>query len=127
MRRELGGFSLRIPATDTRLTACSSVVEGVTHTTHKPSPTRYSPRYSLLTPHLHFTLSYCYCTSQVNNPPIPNWAKAARFVFALTCTSAASERVFSLVKAMFGKANDRILADGVQGSVMLRYNKRMVG
>ena len=47
-------------------------------------------------------------------------------VFALTCTSAASERVFSLVKAMFGKANDRILADGVQGSVMLRYDKRMV-
>ena len=42
-------------------------------------------------------------------------------------TSAASERVFSLVKATFGKANDRMLADGVQGSVMLRYNKRMVG
>ena len=41
--------------------------------------------------------------------------------------SAASERVFTLVKSMFGKANDRMLVDGVQGSVLLRYNKRQVG
>ena len=68
------------------------------------------------------------------NPSIPNWAKAARIVFAMTCTHharppvrRASERVFTLVKSMFGKANDRMLADGVQGSVLLRYIKRQVG
>ena len=52
--------------------------------------------------------------------------KAAHIVFALTVTSAASERVFSLVKSMYGKGRDSSLADELQGSVMLRYNKRSV-
>lgn len=64
---------------------------------------------------------------KVNNPTIPAWAKAARIVFALSCTSAAAERVFSHVKAMYGTGHDSILADELQGSVMLRYNKRAVG
>jgi hypothetical protein len=39
---------------------------------------------------------------KANNPTISSWAKATRIVFALTITSAASERVFSLVKSMYG-------------------------
>ena len=39
----------------------------------------------------------------------------------------ASERVFSLVKDMFGTDQVSSLADFIQGSLMLRYNKRMVG
>ena len=58
---------------------------------------------------------------KANNPTISSWAKAARIVFALTITSAASERVFSLVKSMYGKGHDSALADELQGSVMLRY------
>ena len=64
---------------------------------------------------------------KVNNPTIPAWTKAARIVFGLSCTSAAAERVFSHVKAMYGTGHDSILADELQGSVMLRYNKRAVG
>ena len=62
-----------------------------------------------------------------NHPTIPTWAKAARIVFAMTPSSAASERVFSLVESMFGKDQLSNLADQLQGSVMLRYNKRQIG
>ena len=42
-------------------------------------------------------------------------------------TSAASERVFSLLEAMFGKGHDASLADLIQAALMLRYNGRQVG
>ena len=45
-------------------------------------------------------------------------------VFAMTSSSAASERVFSLVDSMFGQGSLSSLADQLQGSVMLKYNKR---
>ena len=63
----------------------------------------------------------------LNHPTIPTWAKAARMIFAMTSSSAASERVFSLVESMFGKDQLSSLADQLQGSVMLKYNKRRVG
>ena len=64
---------------------------------------------------------------KVNHPTIPTWAKAARIIFAMTPSSAASECVFSLVDSMFGKSRKLSLADQVQGSLMLKYNKRQVG
>ena len=42
-------------------------------------------------------------------------------------TSAASERVFSLLEDMFGKGMEQSLADLIQAALMLRYNKRRVG
>ena len=48
-------------------------------------------------------------------------------IFAIPPTSAASERVFSLLEAMFGKDQESCLADLIQGALMLRYNKRKVG
>ena len=39
----------------------------------------------------------------------------------------ASERVFSLVKCMFGKDQLSSLGDQLQGSVIFRYNRRNVG
>ena len=59
------------------------------------------------------------------NLPVP--ICAARIIFALAPSSAASERVFSLVNSMFGKEQLKSLADFIQGSLMLRYNKRVVG
>ena len=58
---------------------------------------------------------------------MPAWRKAARIVLAIPPTSAASERVFSLLEEMFGKGMDASLADLIQASLMLRYNKRRVG
>ena len=62
-----------------------------------------------------------------NNPAFPTWAKAARVVFAMAPSSAASERVFSLVNQMFNPQQITALADFIQGSLMLRYNQRQVG
>ena len=58
---------------------------------------------------------------------IPAWRKGARIVFAIPPTSAASERVFSLLEEMFGKDQDAALSDLIQGALMLRYNQRNVG
>ena len=60
-----------------------------------------------------------------NNMPV--WRKAARIVLAIPPTSEASERVFSLLEAMFGKDQDASLSDLIQGSLMLRYNERRIG
>ena len=58
---------------------------------------------------------------------MPAWRKAAKIIFAIPPTSAASERVFSLLEAMFGKDQDPALSDLIQGALMLRYNDRTVG
>lgn len=50
--------------------------------------------------------------------------KAARIVFAMTPNSAACERVFALLKNMYGDEKDNVLADHIQASLMLRYNGR---
>ncbi len=55
------------------------------------------------------------------------WSKAARIVFSMSPNSASCERVFSLLKVMFGENRDSSLADMLQASLMLRYNKRRVG
>ena len=57
----------------------------------------------------------------------PAWAEAARIVFSFTPNSAGAERVFSLLKAFFGDTRTLALADMIQATLMLRYNKRKVG
>ena len=58
--------------------------------------------------------------------PSSLWAQAVRIVFSLQCSSAASERVFSLVQDMFGTDQLRAtLADQLQGAAMLKYNNRI--
>ena len=54
------------------------------------------------------------------------WREAAEIVFSMTPNSASAERVFSLLKCMFGDLQENCLADLVQSSVMLRYNKRVL-
>ena len=49
------------------------------------------------------------------------WRDAARTVFSMPPTSAASERVFALLKNMFGSDQLRALADYIQIALMLRY------
>ena len=55
------------------------------------------------------------------------WRKAARIMFSIPPTSAASERVFALLKEMFGSDQLSALSDMIQSALMLRYNKRAVG
>ena len=57
----------------------------------------------------------------------PRRALAARVVFAISPNSASCERVFSLLKNLFGEQQMAALADYVQASLMLNYNGRNVG
>ena len=57
----------------------------------------------------------------------PSWALAARIIFAFSPNSAACERVFSLLEAMFTKEQHSSLADQIQAALMLKYNKRVLG
>ena len=45
----------------------------------------------------------------------------------LNAGAACDERVFSLLKLMFGDAQMDSLADYIQAALMLRYNNRKVG
>ena len=50
-----------------------------------------------------------------------------QIVGSFTPNSAAAERVFSLLKLMFGDTQMTALADMIQAALMLKYNKRTVG
>ena len=58
---------------------------------------------------------------------VPAWALAARIIFAISPNSASCERVFALLKNLFGEEQSLSLADYVQASLMLNYNDRSVG
>jgi hypothetical protein len=64
---------------------------------------------------------------RVNGRAFPAWAHAARVAFALSPNSAACERVFALVKTMYGDQQLLALADHLAAALMLRSNDRRVG
>ena len=61
---------------------------------------------------------------KLNAPELPKLSAAARKVFLIQPSSAASERVFSLLKNCFGAQQDNVLKDYVEASLMLQFNKR---
>ena len=64
---------------------------------------------------------------RTNGSSFPAWALAARIVFASSPNSASCERVFALLRNLFGEQQMRSLADYVQAALMLNYNQRNVG
>ena len=48
----------------------------------------------------------------------------AKKIILIPVSSAAAERVFSMLKAAFSEQQDAALADYLQASLMLRYNRR---
>ena len=64
---------------------------------------------------------------RTNGGGFKQWALAARIVFAISPNSASCERVFSLLKLMFGDQQMSTMADAIRAALMLRYNDRMVG
>ena len=59
-----------------------------------------------------------------NTTALPCWSLAACKVLLIQPSSAAAERVFSLLKSSFGEQQDKSLKDYVESSLMLQYNKR---
>ena len=64
---------------------------------------------------------------RANGNSFPAWAVAARMVFAISPNSASCERVFALLKNLFGDAQMSTLADYIQAALTLNYNGRVVG
>jgi hypothetical protein len=64
---------------------------------------------------------------RINAKVIPAWALAARIVFAISPNSASCERVFALLKHMFGDQQASTLSDYIQVALMLAYNMRKIG
>lgn len=58
---------------------------------------------------------------------ISAWKDAARIVFAISPNSASCERVFSLLKTMFGDQQMSSLADYIHAALTLHYNGRKIG
>ena len=48
-------------------------------------------------------------------------------MFASSPNSASCERVFALLRNLFGELQMKLLADYVQAALMLNYNQRNVG
>ena len=59
-----------------------------------------------------------------NESALPCWATAARKVLLVQPSSAASERVFSLLKASFNPQQQSLLQDYIETSLILQYNVR---
>ena len=55
---------------------------------------------------------------------IPMWARSFRKIALIHPSSAAAERVFSLLQSSFGKQQEQALEDYIQLSVMMQYNYR---
>lgn len=55
---------------------------------------------------------------------LPHWSAAMKKVLLVQPSSAAAERVFSLLKAAFGDLQCSALRDYIECSLMLRYNQR---
>ena len=62
-----------------------------------------------------------------NGTAFPAWAVAARIIFAISPNSASCERIFALLKNLFGEEQMNALADYVMAALMLNYNGRLVG
>ena len=61
---------------------------------------------------------------KINTSVLPHWSQAAKKVFLVQPSSAAAERVFSLLKSSFNEQQDNSLKDYVKSSLMLQYNNR---
>ena len=61
---------------------------------------------------------------KLNAGELPYWSTAARKVLVLQPSSAATERVFSLLKASFSDQQESTLQDYIETSLMLQYNNR---
>ena len=53
-----------------------------------------------------------------------NWAKACKLVLLVQPSSAAAERIFSILSSTFSTSQESSMEDYIQLSVMLQYNYR---
>ena len=59
---------------------------------------------------------------KLNAGELPHWSSAAHKALVLQPSSAATERVFSLLRASFSDQQESSLQDYIEASLMLQYN-----
>ena len=59
----------------------------------------------------------------LNKQHLPAWKKAAKLILTIQPSSAAAERVFSLLQAATSSQQSRLLEDSLQLAIMLQYNR----
>ena len=59
-----------------------------------------------------------------NETKLPNWVNACEQVLLVQPSSAAVERVFSLLQNSFQKQQESAMEDYIKSSLMLQCNKR---
>ena len=64
---------------------------------------------------------------RTNGTAFPAWALGARIAFAISPSSASCERVFALLKNLFGDEQLSALKDYISAALKLNYNGRIVG
>ena len=59
---------------------------------------------------------------KLNATVLPYWSNAVKKILVIQPSSAAAERVFSLLNSGFGDLQENSLKDYIEASIMLRYN-----
>ena len=62
---------------------------------------------------------------KLNSTDLPSWSNGVKKVLAIQPSSAAAERVFSLLNTGFGDLQENSLRDYIEASVMLRFNHKV--
>ena len=71
---------------------------------------------------LEYTTSSTSSDQQSGN--LPHWSSAVMKVLLVQPSSAAAERVFSILNSSFDDSQEHALVDYLQACVMLQYNNR---
>jgi len=61
---------------------------------------------------------------RANGKAIPTWCTWARKILAISPSSAAVERVFSLLNAYVGSRQDALLDESLETMLILMYNEK---
>ena len=59
---------------------------------------------------------------QIHEKDLPKWSSVCKQVLLIQPSSAAAERVFSLLTNSFNDRQNRSLEDYIEASIMLQYN-----
>lgn len=92
-----------------------------------PSPTPYSIRgdnADQLSKKYEFILKRCKDFWQIHKIELPHLVELASYFMSMTTSSAAVERVFSILKRSFGPQQSNSLEDYVFLSIFYQYNDR---
>ena len=86
-------------------------------------PPKGDPKYMAKAEDVALTISRTDWWSH-HESELPNWSKACKMSLLFQSSSAAAERVFSLLQNSFNQQQYSSLENYIEASIMLQYNNR---